>query len=137
MVKTIIMTSVRAIGPGAGPSMLNIGAADIVRGHMVVHDLGAGSECVGGPLAAALSRFQFWAHLDDRLASSRLRARYERPGQRVGATATLHPGNRDWPASAERRNLAADKVEVAHPIEVGVVGDTGCAVAGAALGSAP
>ena len=35
-----------------------------------------------------------------------------------------------------RRNLAADKVEVAHPIEVGVVGDTGCAVAGAALGSA-
>ena len=36
-----------------------------------------------------------------------------------------------------RRNLAADKVEVAHPIEVGVVGDTGCAVAGAALGSAP
>jgi hypothetical protein len=59
MVKTIIMTSVRAIGPGAGPSMLNIGAADIVRGHMVVHDLGAGSECVGGPLAAALSRSNF------------------------------------------------------------------------------
>jgi hypothetical protein len=81
MVKTIIMTSVRAIGPGAGPSMLNLGVADIVRGHMVVHDLGAGSECVGGPLAAALSRFQFWAHLDDRLASSRLRARYERPGR--------------------------------------------------------
>jgi hypothetical protein len=46
-----------------------------------------------------------------------------------------HSGN--WPASAEGRNLAADKVEVAHPIEVGVVGDTGCAVAGAALGSAP
>jgi hypothetical protein len=40
MVKTIIMTSVRATGPGAGPSMLNVGAADIVRGHMVVHDLG-------------------------------------------------------------------------------------------------
>ncbi len=52
MVKTIIMTSVRAIGPGAGPSMLNLGVADIVRGHMVVHDLGAGSERVGGPLAA-------------------------------------------------------------------------------------
>src|SRR5437764_873338 len=81
MVKTIIMISVRAIGPGAGPSMLNLGVADIVRGHMVVHDLGAGSECVGGPLAAALSRFQFWAHLDDRLASSRLRSRYERPGR--------------------------------------------------------
>jgi hypothetical protein len=79
MVKTTIMTSVRATGPGAGPSMLNIGAADIVRGHMVVHDLGAGSECVRGPLAAALSRFQFYAHLDDRLASSRLRARRERP----------------------------------------------------------
>jgi len=46
-----------------------------------------------------------------------------------------HSGN--WPASAERRNLAADEVEVAHPIEVGVIGDTGCAVAGAALGSAP
>src|SRR5262245_53725273 len=46
--KTINMTSVRATGPGAGPSMLNIGAADIVRGHMVVHDLGAGSERVGG-----------------------------------------------------------------------------------------
>jgi hypothetical protein len=66
MMKTIIMTSVRATGAGAGPSMLNIGAADIVRGHMVVHDLGAGSERVGGPLAAALSRFQFWEHLDDR-----------------------------------------------------------------------
>src|SRR5258708_4207492 len=74
MVKTIVMTSVRATGPGAGPSMLNIGAADIVRGHMVVQDLGAGPERVGGPLAAALSRFQFWAHLDDGLASSRLRA---------------------------------------------------------------
>jgi hypothetical protein len=35
---------VRATGPGAGMSMLNIGAADIVRGHMLVHDLGAGSE---------------------------------------------------------------------------------------------
>jgi len=29
--------------------MLNIGAADIVHGHMVVHDLGAGSERVGKP----------------------------------------------------------------------------------------
>jgi hypothetical protein len=65
MMKTLIMTSVRATGPGAGPSMLNIGAADIVRGHMV-HDLGAGSERVGGPLAAALTRFQFWSYLDDR-----------------------------------------------------------------------
>ena len=54
MMKTLIMTSVRATGPRAGPSMLNIGAADIVRGQMVVHDLGAGSERVGGPLAAAL-----------------------------------------------------------------------------------
>jgi len=73
MMKTIIMTGVRATGPGAGPSMLNIGATDIVRGHMVVHDLGAGSERVGGPFAAALSRFQFWARLDDRLASCRSR----------------------------------------------------------------
>ena len=47
--KTLIMTSVRATGARARTSMLNIGAADIVRGHMVVHDLGAGSERVGKP----------------------------------------------------------------------------------------
>jgi hypothetical protein len=50
-------------------------------------------------------------------------------GERVGATAT----NRDWPASAEGQNLAADKIEVAHAIEVGVICDAGCAIAGAEL----
>ena len=48
--------------------------------------------------------------------------------------AALHPGNRDWPASAEGRNLA-DKIEVAHAIEVGVICDTGRAIAGAELGT--
>ena len=44
---------------------------------------------------------------------------------------------RDGCQSEDVSLTTADKVEVAHPIEVGVVGDTGCAVAGAALGSAP
>jgi hypothetical protein len=29
----------------------------------------------------------------------------------IGTTATFHPGNCDWPASTERRNLTADKIE--------------------------
>src|SRR5258708_39042274 len=71
MMKSIIMTSVRATVAGAGPSMLSIGAADIVRGHMVVHDLGAVSVGVGGPLAAALTRFHFWSPVADRRIESR------------------------------------------------------------------
>jgi hypothetical protein len=78
MVKTIIMTSVRATGPGAGPSMLNIGAADIVRGHMVVHDLGAGSErvAVRSPLHLGLA----WIYEAD-FSASRSGAVRGRPGQ--------------------------------------------------------
>ena len=53
----------------------------------------------------------------------------------AGAAAALHPGNRDRPAGAQRRNLAADKVEVAHAIEVGIVCDAGRAIAGAELGA--
>ena len=34
---------------------------------------------------------------------------------------------------AEWRNLATDKIKVAHPIEVVVICDTGCAIAGAEL----
>src|SRR5215813_10394249 len=56
-------------------------------------------------------------------------------GERVGATATLHPADRDRPAGAEGENLAADKIKVAHPIEVVVICDPGCATAGAELGT--
>src|SRR5450432_2656093 len=56
-------------------------------------------------------------------------------GERIGTTATLHPSNCDWPAGAKGRNLTADKIEVAHVIEVGVICDTDCAIAGAELGT--
>src|SRR5262249_2185720 len=56
-------------------------------------------------------------------------------GERVGATATLHPGNGDRPAGAQRRNFAADEIEVAHAIEIAVIGDAGRAIAGAELGA--
>ena len=56
-------------------------------------------------------------------------------GERVGATATLHPGNRDGPASAQGRNLGAEEIEVAHAIKIGVIRDTGRAIAGAELGT--
>ena len=39
------------------------------------------------------------------------------------------------PAGAERRRLPADQVEVAHPLEVAVVGDARCAVAEPELGA--
>src|SRR6516165_6511931 len=78
---------------------------------------------------------------DDHVAAVVEHDRYRRlarpiaSGERVSATATLHPGNRDRPAGAERRNLAADEIEVAHAIEVGVIGDAGRAIAGAELGA--
>jgi hypothetical protein len=56
-------------------------------------------------------------------------------GERVGATATLHPADRDRPAGAEGGNLAAHKIKVAHSIEVVVICDPGCAIAGAELGT--
>src|SRR5262245_62999326 len=60
---------------------------------------------------------------DDHVAAVVEHDRYRRlarpiaSGERVGATATLHPGNRDRPAGAQRRNLTADEIEVAHAIE--------------------
>src|SRR5262245_42771377 len=49
-------------------------------------------------------------------------------GERVGATATFHPADRDRPAGAEGENLAADKIKVAHPIKVVVICGPGCAI---------
>jgi hypothetical protein len=48
---------------------------------------------------------------------------------------SAYPRLRDRPAGAERGNLAADKIKVAHPIEVVVICDPGCAIAGAELGT--
>src|SRR5262245_7784436 len=56
-------------------------------------------------------------------------------GERVGATATFHPADRDRLADAEGENLAADKIKVAHPIKVVVIRYPGCAIAGAELGA--
>src|SRR5262245_3345368 len=56
-------------------------------------------------------------------------------GERVGATATFHPADRDRPAGAEGESLAADKIKVAHPIKVVIICDPGCAIAGAELGA--
>ena len=56
-------------------------------------------------------------------------------GEGVGTAAALHRANRDRPAGAERRHLAANEVEIAHAIEVGVLRDAGRAIAGAKLGA--
>src|SRR5262245_58874041 len=56
-------------------------------------------------------------------------------GKRGGATTPLHPADRDRSACTEGGNLAPDKIKVAHPIEVVVICDPGCAIAGAELGT--
>src|SRR5262249_35584190 len=53
----------------------------------------------------------------------------------IGAATALHRADRDRAAGAERRRLAADKVEVAHAIEVSIFRNAGRAIAGAELGA--
>src|SRR5258708_15751299 len=44
-----------------------------------------------------------------------------RSGERVSTMATVHAADPDWQARGERRNVAADQIEVAHAIEVLVI----------------
>ena len=55
--------------------------------------------------------------------------------KRIGATASLYRPDRDRPARSEWQNLAANEIEVAHAIEVGVLRNTSRAVAGAEFGA--
>src|SRR5262249_12113076 len=56
-------------------------------------------------------------------------------GEAVGTAAAFHPRDRDRPAGSERRSRAAEEIEIAHAIEVGVLRDAGRAIAGAELGA--
>src|SRR5260370_20516696 len=59
-----------------------------------------------------------------------------RSGERVSTMATVHAADPDCQARGERRNLAADQIEVAHAIEVLVICHTRGAGAEAELGTA-